>query len=240
MGATVAADLQRAGKDVIFVAHGPHLSALHDGGMSYACPDGEHRISLATAASPDDLRLKADDILPLATKPQDEEPMSAQPDLTSTASLSEAHRTVLRALIDQLFPRVEQAGDASSHGLPGYVLGQLEGRFGQGLDFYSYGPYERPEETGFGWQSAQTPAQIAITGLEAIDMWTREMVGRSFAGCREEEQRELITRLESDDLSGFGDASPRAFFELVMALIHEGLSLYYSRGTEAAGELGSR
>ncbi len=80
--------------------------------------------------------------------------MSPQTDSTSTASLSESHRAALRVLIHQLFPPVEHAGDAGSHGLPGYVLGQLEGRFGQGLDFYGHGPYEPPQEPGFGWQSA--------------------------------------------------------------------------------------
>lgn len=69
VGATVAAELHEAGREVVLVARGAQLAAL-SGGLRYLRPDGEHRIALPVAAAPD-VSLRADDVLVLATKAQD-------------------------------------------------------------------------------------------------------------------------------------------------------------------------
>ncbi|MEV1292511.1 2-dehydropantoate 2-reductase N-terminal domain-containing protein [Pseudonocardia sp. NPDC049635] len=69
IGATVAAELHRAGREVVLVARGAQLAALA-GGLRYLRPEAEHRIALPVAAA-SEVSLRTDDILVLATKTQD-------------------------------------------------------------------------------------------------------------------------------------------------------------------------
>jgi thiosulfate/3-mercaptopyruvate sulfurtransferase len=71
VGATLAAELHTAGRAVLLVARGAHLAALRDG-LRYLRPDGEHRVPVPVAAA-DEVELRADDVLVLATKAQDAE-----------------------------------------------------------------------------------------------------------------------------------------------------------------------
>jgi thiosulfate/3-mercaptopyruvate sulfurtransferase len=71
VGATVGAELHRAGVDVVLVARGAHLEALRERGLRYLRPDGEHVLPVPVASGPADLTLTEDDVLVLATKSQD-------------------------------------------------------------------------------------------------------------------------------------------------------------------------
>ena len=78
IGVTFAAELQRAGRDVVLVARGAQLAAVRAGELRYARPDGTRRLSLRGIGDPSELELTADDVLVLATKTQDVEPVIAQ------------------------------------------------------------------------------------------------------------------------------------------------------------------
>jgi thiosulfate/3-mercaptopyruvate sulfurtransferase len=71
VGATLAAELQEAGRTVVLAARGAQLAALRAGPLRYLRPDGEHRVDLAVVGSPAELELQPDDVLVLATKAQD-------------------------------------------------------------------------------------------------------------------------------------------------------------------------
>ena len=73
VGATVAAQLHLAGRQVVLVARGAHLAALRADGLRYVRPDGEHRVELPVAAGADEVELAGADVLVLATKSQDTE-----------------------------------------------------------------------------------------------------------------------------------------------------------------------
>ncbi|GIE04791.1 hypothetical protein Adu01nite_61410 [Paractinoplanes durhamensis] len=73
VGASIAAELHRAGIDTLLVARGGQLTALRENGLLYVRPDGEHRLRLPVAAGPDEVDLADDDVLILATKTQDTE-----------------------------------------------------------------------------------------------------------------------------------------------------------------------
>lgn len=73
VGATVAAQLDQIGVDVTVVARGSHLAALRADGLRYVRPDGVRQITLDVVGGPDELRLRPDDVLVLATKAQDAE-----------------------------------------------------------------------------------------------------------------------------------------------------------------------
>ena len=77
VGVTFAAELQRAGKEVLLIARSPQLEALRAGTLRYARPGGTRNLSIPVAASPDDVALTAGDVLVLATKTQDAEPVLA-------------------------------------------------------------------------------------------------------------------------------------------------------------------
>jgi ketopantoate reductase len=78
IGVTFAAELQRAGREVVVVARGSQLAALRAGQLRYARPDGTRPLSLPGIGAPDEIELADGDVLVLATKTQDVEPVIAQ------------------------------------------------------------------------------------------------------------------------------------------------------------------
>jgi thiosulfate/3-mercaptopyruvate sulfurtransferase len=78
IGVTFAAELHRAGRDVVLVARGVQLDALRSGELRYARPDGTRRLDLPAVGDPGEIELTAGDVLVLATKTQDVEPVIAQ------------------------------------------------------------------------------------------------------------------------------------------------------------------
>jgi thiosulfate/3-mercaptopyruvate sulfurtransferase len=78
VGATVAAQLHEAGKEVVLVARGRHLTLLRERGLEYVRPEGVRRVLLRAVGGPDDVVLRDDDVLVLATKSQDSEAAIAQ------------------------------------------------------------------------------------------------------------------------------------------------------------------
>jgi thiosulfate/3-mercaptopyruvate sulfurtransferase len=71
VGATLAAELHQVGRAVVLVARGAHLAALARCGLRYLRPDGEHVVEVPVVGGPDEVDLRADDVLVLATKAQD-------------------------------------------------------------------------------------------------------------------------------------------------------------------------
>ncbi|GLW90490.1 ketopantoate reductase family protein [Actinokineospora globicatena] len=71
VGATTAAELHLAGREVVLVARGAHLAALQESGLRYIRPDGITTLRLPVVGSPEELKLRSDDVLVLATKTQD-------------------------------------------------------------------------------------------------------------------------------------------------------------------------
>ena len=115
IGVTFAAQLQHVSREVVLVARGAQLTAARTGELKYARPDGTRRLDLHAIGDPSEIELAPGDVLVLATKTQDVEPVIAQwaprpvrqPDGTaSTAAVSvpvltlqnglEAERVALR------------------------------------------------------------------------------------------------------------------------------------------------
>jgi len=71
VGASLAAELHRAGVETLLIARGAQLAALREHGLTYLRPDGEHRVRVPVAAGPDEVDLTRDDVLLLATKSTD-------------------------------------------------------------------------------------------------------------------------------------------------------------------------
>jgi thiosulfate/3-mercaptopyruvate sulfurtransferase len=73
VGVSIAAELQRAGREVIIVARGAQLEFLRTGKLRYARPDGARYLELAAVGDAAEVDLTSDDVLVLATKTQDAE-----------------------------------------------------------------------------------------------------------------------------------------------------------------------
>jgi 2-dehydropantoate 2-reductase len=75
IGGTIGGRLAASGHEVVLVARGAHLDALRAKGLTLATPDGTSMLDIPAAASPAELDLREDDVLLLATKTQDAEPL---------------------------------------------------------------------------------------------------------------------------------------------------------------------
>ena len=71
VGGVIGGLLAGAGKDVVLVARGRQLEALRTGGLEVTTATGTVRVRPPTAAGPQDVELRADDVLVLAVKSQD-------------------------------------------------------------------------------------------------------------------------------------------------------------------------
>ncbi|MEU9477583.1 2-dehydropantoate 2-reductase N-terminal domain-containing protein [Streptomyces sp. NPDC048191] len=72
VGGTVGGRLAQAGREVVLVARGEHLAALHEHGLRLRVPEGESRYRLPAVDGPGPLgELRVDDVLVLAVKTQD-------------------------------------------------------------------------------------------------------------------------------------------------------------------------
>lgn len=74
IGASLGAQLQRAGCRVAFVARGAQLEALRSRGLDYATPEGRERLAVDVFAHPDELGFRPGDVAVLAMKTQDSLP----------------------------------------------------------------------------------------------------------------------------------------------------------------------
>jgi len=71
VGGTIGARLFESGHEVVLAARGSHHAALRDGGLRFATPAGVVTLPVPVVAGPDELSLRADDVLILAVKAQD-------------------------------------------------------------------------------------------------------------------------------------------------------------------------
>ena len=75
IGGTIGGRLSVGGHEVVLVARGAHLDALRARGLSLATPDGTSTLDIPAVGGPGELGLREDDVLLLATKTQDAEPL---------------------------------------------------------------------------------------------------------------------------------------------------------------------
>jgi thiosulfate/3-mercaptopyruvate sulfurtransferase len=143
VGVTAAAELQRAGREVVLVARGAQLEFARTGKIRYSRPDGARYLELPAVGDPADVDLTPDDVLVLATKTQDVEaavadwawrpvgypdgtrrPAAASIPLVTTQNGLEAERVALRRFASVLagvlwIPATYvQAGEVVSAGAP--------------------------------------------------------------------------------------------------------------------------
>src|SRR5438552_9221084 len=75
IGGTIGGKLAASGHEVVLVARGAHLDALRAKGLTLATPDGTSTLDIPAVAGQAEVSLREDDVLILATKTQDAEPL---------------------------------------------------------------------------------------------------------------------------------------------------------------------
>jgi thiosulfate/3-mercaptopyruvate sulfurtransferase len=78
VGVTLAAELRRAGREVVLVGRGRQLELLRAGDVRYLNPDGSVALDVPVAGGPDEVGLALGDVLVLATKTQQADEVLAQ------------------------------------------------------------------------------------------------------------------------------------------------------------------
>jgi 2-dehydropantoate 2-reductase len=71
IGGTIGARLFESGHEVVLAARGAHHAALRDGGLRFATPAGAVTLPVPVVSRPDELSLRAGDVLVMAVKAQD-------------------------------------------------------------------------------------------------------------------------------------------------------------------------
>ncbi|MFC8824533.1 ketopantoate reductase family protein [Streptomyces sp. NPDC057137] len=71
VGGSIGGRLAESGHDVVLVARGAHHAALRDHGLRLTTPDGTRVHRLPVVERPDEVELRADDVLLLSVKTQD-------------------------------------------------------------------------------------------------------------------------------------------------------------------------
>jgi len=74
IGASIGAQLHRAGCETLLIARGAQLAAIRERGLEYVTPQGRERIALPIVGHPDEVALREDDAIVLAMKTQDSLP----------------------------------------------------------------------------------------------------------------------------------------------------------------------
>ena len=74
IGGTIGGRLALAGRDVVLITRGAHLTAIQRDGLLLRTPVGDHRLSIAAAGHPRELDFHDGDVVLLTMKTQDTEP----------------------------------------------------------------------------------------------------------------------------------------------------------------------
>jgi 2-dehydropantoate 2-reductase len=77
IGGTIGGRLSESGHEVVLVARGPHLDRLRTHGLRLATPAGLSTLRIPAAGAPAELALRSGDVLVVAVKTQDAEPVYA-------------------------------------------------------------------------------------------------------------------------------------------------------------------
>lgn len=124
------------------------------------------------------------------------------------------------AACSRLIPSAADGPGALEALVPVFIDRQLSGDFGNATDWYMQGPHVPTANPMLGFQSPLTPAQIYRAAIPAIDTWSRQQAGKTFAELEIAAQNEALRTIEA----GKAGLAPeiRDFFALLLQNTKEG------------------
>ncbi|MFJ8063566.1 gluconate 2-dehydrogenase subunit 3 family protein [Psychrobacillus sp. NPDC096426] len=127
---------------------------------------------------------------------------------------------LLGQITERIFPEDENGPGAIGLGVPYYIDHQLAGKWGINAKDYRMGPFFEGEKVQ-GYQTQLKYHQIFDLGLVAIESYSQETFNESFVKLEGEQQDEVITALENDQVNIPGIKSS-FFFEILLKATMEG------------------
>jgi len=127
----------------------------------------------------------------------------------------------IKAALDRLIPRDVLGPGAVDAGVATFIDSQLGGRYGQAIDWYMAGPWEKGTDQQ-GYQLQRTPAELYRAAIAAIDAHCRQRFDQKvFAALAPEQQDGLLHELQNGKLE-LADVSGKTFFDLLWKNTKEG------------------
>lgn len=133
----------------------------------------------------------------------------------------DADFNVLSAATERIFPEDDNGPGAIALGAPYFIDKQLAGRWGLNAKEYMRGPFQEgdPEQ---GYQSAMTRSEIFTQGVRRINEISDEQFEENFDDLEEEQQNEILSAFDNDEVDMDG-VSSATFFSLLRQATIEGV-----------------
>ncbi|WP_206194419.1 gluconate 2-dehydrogenase subunit 3 family protein [Shewanella polaris] len=124
------------------------------------------------------------------------------------------------AATDRLIPADATGPGALDTNVPVFIDKQMQGRFGNALDWYMQPPFlsAKPE---MGYQSSLTPAQTYRQGIKATEDYCHQTYQKSFAELSDSEKDMVLSQLQLGEIQ-FSDLSSMQFFSFLLQNTKEG------------------
>ena len=167
----------------------------------------------------------------------------AEPPPDSFEALTEEEAAVVEALTARIMPGTPDDPGARKAGVVHYIDGLLAYNSGLHEATYTRAPWARPyegdappedddeqtiwvhaDEIGrYGYQAPLSPLQVYQIAIEAIEQHAQDSFGSGISDLREADQDQIIWDLLDENIDGFDQFSPRAFFHTLRRHTSEGM-----------------
>jgi gluconate 2-dehydrogenase gamma chain len=92
---------------------------------------------------------------------------------------------------------------------------QAEDEVTSRTDIYQVVPVQQADVSRYGFQSVLTPQRLYRRGLASLAAHAEESYGAPFTDLSDEQQDEILTAMEADEVPGFDAPSGSAFFSML-------------------------
>ena len=128
---------------------------------------------------------------------------------------------VIKAATERIFPADDNRPGAIDLLVPFYIDHQLAGAYGNNSREYMQGPFHKGEPTQ-GYQSRMKRNEIFDVGIKGIKDYSEKTFDDKFVNLDGEQQDEVLTALENDEIELRG-VSSSFFFALLRSATLEGI-----------------
>jgi len=125
------------------------------------------------------------------------------------------------AATDRLIPADGEGPGALATLVPRFIDRQLAGDFGKASRWYMQGPHDPDASPLFGFQLAQTPAEIYRIAIPEVDAHCRTAYGQAFAALSDADKDAVLHDLE-DGKVDLKTVPAADFFAMLLANTKEG------------------
>ncbi|KGR74672.1 gluconate 2-dehydrogenase subunit 3 family protein [Ureibacillus sinduriensis] len=132
--------------------------------------------------------------------------------------------STIAAATEQIFPKTEVGPGAEELLVPYFIDHQLAGSYGLMSKEYTKGPFYPKEATPlFGHQTHLTRQDIFVLGINLLNSEATKRFEKKFYELEAEQQIEILTAVEADEVELNAATTPSYFFKLLRSATLEGV-----------------